>query len=53
MRNDRLFFDTNILIDNEELILLPDGVFLWKKIVSFLEDKFHSIGYYEIYSNKL
>lgn len=53
MRNDRLFFDTNILIDNEELILLPDGVFLWKKIVSFLEDKFHSIGYYEIYSNNL
>lgn len=53
MGNDRLLFDTNILIDNEELTLLPDGVFLWKKIVSFLEDKFHSIGYYEIYSNDL
>lgn len=53
MRDYRCFIDSNILIKNQELILLPGGVFLWNKIVLFLQEKFNMLGYKQIYVDNL
>ncbi len=50
---EKLLFEGNILIKNQELILLPDGIFMWKKIVAFLEEKLNKIGYQEVYVDNL
>ena len=48
-----LLFDTGILVNNDELTLLPNGVFIWNEIVSYLKNKFNKLYFSEIYSNSL
>lgn len=50
---ENLLFDTGILLNDEGLTLLPNGVFIWNKIVSYLKNKFDKISYSEIYSSSL
>ena len=50
---EKLIYSKIYRKENEQLVLLPDGVFLWNKIVEYLKGKFDSLGYKEIYSLNL
>ena len=48
-----LLVKAKIIKKDDRLTLLPNGIFIWNSIVSYLKDKFNKLSYSEIYTNSL